>query len=122
MLFTASFCQQATTMSSYKPTPRAVASPDAPQKPLVRKRARSGGAEWVQVSSTEPDVDVEKNVKYTRRRKYTIKRGHRTIYFLPYCGVHGQICKTQVLHYFNISHPVVQSVAEAKAAAAITPP
>ena len=37
-------------MSSYKFTPRAVASPDAPQKPLVRKRARSGGAEWVRVT------------------------------------------------------------------------
>ena len=37
-------------MSSYKFTPRAVASPDAPQKPLVRKRARSGGAEWVWVT------------------------------------------------------------------------
>ena len=43
----ASFCQQAATMSVYKFTQRAVASPDAPQKPLVRKRARSGGAEWV---------------------------------------------------------------------------
>ena len=30
-------------MSGYKFTPRAVASPDAPQQPLVRKRARSGG-------------------------------------------------------------------------------
>ena len=37
-------------MSSYKFTPRAVASPDAPQKSLVRKRARSGGANWVQVT------------------------------------------------------------------------
>ena len=36
-------------MSAYKFTPRAVASPDAPQKPLVRKRARSGGVRWVQV-------------------------------------------------------------------------
>ena len=34
-------------MSGYKFTPGAVASPDAPQKPLVRKRACSGGAEWV---------------------------------------------------------------------------
>ena len=34
------------TMSVYKFTQRAVASPDAPQKPLVRKRARSWGAEW----------------------------------------------------------------------------
>ena len=37
-------------MSAYKFTPRAVASPDAPQKPLGRKRARSGVAKWVQVS------------------------------------------------------------------------
>ena len=46
MLRAASFCQQAAAMSAYKFTPRAVASPHAPQKPLVRKRARSGGAEW----------------------------------------------------------------------------
>ena len=32
----------------------AVASLDAPQKPLVRKRARSGGAESVQVSRHQP--------------------------------------------------------------------
>ena len=31
-------------------TPHVVASPNAPQKPLVRKRARSRGANWVQVS------------------------------------------------------------------------
>ena len=31
------------TRSSYKFTPRAVASPDAPQKPLVHKRARFEG-------------------------------------------------------------------------------
>ena len=31
-------------MSTYKFTPRAVASPDAPQTPLVRKSARSAGA------------------------------------------------------------------------------
>ena len=37
-------------MSAYKFMQRAVASPDAPRKPLVRKRARSGGAEWVQVT------------------------------------------------------------------------
>ena len=46
-------------MSSYKFTPRAVASPDAPQKPLVRKRARSGGAEWVQVTQ-HPAKQVKK--------------------------------------------------------------
>ena len=39
-LLSASFCQQAATVSAYKSTQRAVASPDAPQKPLVRKRAR----------------------------------------------------------------------------------
>ena len=50
VLLAASFCQQAATMSSYKFTPHAVASPDAPQKPLVRKRARSGGASWVRVT------------------------------------------------------------------------
>ena len=50
MLPAASFCQQADTMSAYKFTPHTVASPDAPQKPLVRRRARSGGAEWAQVT------------------------------------------------------------------------
>ena len=50
MLLAASFRQQAVSISSYKFTPRAVASPDAPQKPLVRKRARSGDANWVQVT------------------------------------------------------------------------
>ena len=56
----ASFFQQAAAMSSYKFTPRAVASPDAPQKPLTRKRARSGGAEWVQVSRHEPGSQAKK--------------------------------------------------------------
>ena len=50
MLLAASFCQQAATMSVYKFTPRAVASPDAPQKPLVCKRARSGGETWTKVT------------------------------------------------------------------------
>ena len=50
MLLAACFCQQAATMSAYKFTPCAVASPDAPQKPLVRKRVRSGGADWVRVT------------------------------------------------------------------------
>ena len=43
-----------TGLSAYKFTPRAIASPDAPQKPLVHKRAHSGGVKWVQVSRTEP--------------------------------------------------------------------
>mmetsp|Transcript_46488 Transcript_46488/g.76212 ORF Transcript_46488/g.76212 Transcript_46488/m.76212 type:complete len:133 (-) Transcript_46488:61-459(-) len=47
-------------MSSYKFTPRAVASPDAPQKPLTRKRARSGGVKWVQVSHDEPGRKAKK--------------------------------------------------------------
>ena len=54
MSLAASFCQQVATMSAHKSTQRAVASPDAPQKPLVRKRARSGGVKWVQVSWDEP--------------------------------------------------------------------
>ena len=166
-------------MSSYKFTPRAVASPDAPQKPLTRKRAHSGGVNWVQVSRDKPgrkakkprttrsqppacshkehailttaeatafavqfwdrkthptkasqheflvtciDVDVEKNVKYNNYEKYTIKRGHRTKYFVPYQGMCQQICKTQFLHYFNISRVVVESVAKTKAAAAMSTP
>ena len=47
-------------MSLYKFTPRAVASPDAPQKPLTRKRARSGGVKWVQVSRDEPGRKAKK--------------------------------------------------------------
>ena len=46
-------------MSSYKFTQRAVASPDAPLKPLVRKRARSGGENWVQVTR-RPDSRAKK--------------------------------------------------------------
>ena len=37
---------------------RAVASPGAPQKPLVRKRARSGGVKWVQVSQDHQEKPV----------------------------------------------------------------
>ena len=48
------------TMSSYKFTPRAVASHDAPRKPLVRKQARSGGVEWVQVSCHQPGSQAKK--------------------------------------------------------------
>ena len=166
-------------MSSHKFTPRAVASPDAPQKPLTCKRARSGGAQWVRVARHEPgsqakkprtarsqppacshkehdilttaeatafaaqfwdqkmhpnkasqheflatciDVDVEKNVKYNNYEKYTINRGHRTKYFVPYKGMRREICKTQFLHYFKISKFVVESVAKTKAAAAMSNP
>ena len=122
----------------------AIASPDATQKPLTLKTARSGDVKWVQVSRDEPgrkakrprtsrsqpsacshkehailttaeatafaaqvwdrrtqpykasqheflatcnDVDVEKNVKYSNYEKYTIKRGHRTNYFVPCSAV-----------------------------------
>ena len=178
MLLAASFCQQAATMSAYKFTQRAVASPDAPQKPLVRKRARSGGANWVKVTqepaqqakkprtagSQQPacshkehqilstaeatafasqfwdrkehpskdsqheflatciDIDLEQNVKHAGRQKYTRKRGHQTRYFVPYRGSRREICKTQFLHYFSISRTGVQSVAKAKAAAAVVGP
>ena len=37
VLLAASFCQQAASMSAYKVMPRVVASPKAPQKPLVWK-------------------------------------------------------------------------------------
>ena len=59
VLLAACFCQQVATMSAYKFTPR-VASPDASQKPLVRKRARSGGAEWVQVTRHQPGSQAKK--------------------------------------------------------------
>ena len=45
-------------MSAYKFTPWVVASPDAPQQPSVRKRARSGGVRWVQVH--EPGSQAKK--------------------------------------------------------------
>ena len=48
------FCQQAAPMSAYKFTPRAVASPDAPQKPLVRKTAPSGDTNRVKVTRDAP--------------------------------------------------------------------
>ena len=54
------FCKQAATMSAYKFTPWAVASPDAPPKPMVCKRARSGGAEWVQVTRHRPGSRAKK--------------------------------------------------------------
>ena len=46
-------------MSAYQFTQRAVASPDAPLKPLLRKRARSGGETWVQVTR-RPDSRAKK--------------------------------------------------------------
>ena len=56
-------------MSSYKSTPRAVASPDAPQKPLTRKRAPSGGVNWVHVSRDEPGRKAKRRkVGLTKQR------------------------------------------------------
>ena len=55
------FLKKAATTSTYRLTPRAVASPDAPQKPLVRKRARSGGAQWVRVQRHEPGSRAKKS-------------------------------------------------------------
>ena len=156
VLLAASVFQQAAAMSSYKFTPRAVASADAPQKPLTRKSARSGDVKWVQVTRHEPgsqakkplsqspacshkehacshkehdilttaeatafaaqfwdpkthptkasqheflatciDVDVDKNVKYNNYQKYTIKRGHRTKYFVPYQCSAMFVCSVQ---------------------------
>ena len=68
------------------------------------------------------DVDVEKDVKYNNYTTYSIKRGHRTKYFVPYRGMRREICKTQFLHYFKISKFVVESVAKTKAAAAMSNP
>ena len=97
-------------------------APDAPQKPLVRKRACSRGVRWVQVHepgsrakrlvlpvhsnlyaptgsttflATYIDVDVEKNVKQPHWHKYTRKRGHKTTYF-GFCTTstyHGELLK-----------------------------
>ena len=75
----ASFCQQAATMSAYKFTPRAVASPDAPQKPLVRKRARSGGVNWVQVSHNEPGRKAKKPRTAGSQQPACTHRGHQIL-------------------------------------------
>ena len=46
-------------MSTYKFRQLAVASSNAPQKPLVRNRAHSGGAHWVKVT-WEPGRQAKK--------------------------------------------------------------
>ena len=65
------------------------------------------------------DVDLEKKVKHARRQEYTRKRGYLTTYFIPYRGACREICKTQFLHYFNVSRRVAESVANAKAQVAV---
>ena len=61
-------------------------------------------------------------MKYNNYATYSIKRGHRTKYFVPYRGMRREICKTQFLHYFKISKFVVESVAKTKADAAMSNP
>ena len=79
MLLAASFCQQAAAMSAYKFTQRAVASPDAPQKPLVRKRACSGAVKCVRVSrdkgvkSGYNEVIAWHKVRLTKQRNADLK-------------------------------------------------
>ena len=82
MLLAACFCQQAATMSAYKFKPRAVASPHAPQKPLVRKRVRSGGADWVRVTcqrspskAKRPRTAVCSNLHAPTRRAFVHSAG-----------------------------------------------
>ena len=60
-------------MSAYKFTQWAVASPDAPQKPLVWKRARSGDAAWVQVVRHRPGSQAKKAL-YRRKVRLTKQR------------------------------------------------
>ena len=57
-------------MSAYRFTQRAVASSDAPQKPLVRKRARSSGANWVHVTREKSPSKAKKphKVQLTKQR------------------------------------------------------
>ena len=68
------------------------------------------------------DVDLKQKVKHAGRQKNTQKSALQTTYLVPYRGSRRQICKTQFLHYFKISRNVVQSVAKAKAAAAVASP
>ena len=51
----------------------------------------------------------------------TLERGV-TRQRIPYRGARRQICKTQFLHYFKISHRVVETVAKDKANAAVASP
>ena len=63
-------------MSAYKFTPRAVAS-DAPRKPLVRKRARSGGVNWVQVSRDQPGRKAKKPHTAASQQPACTHKGHQ---------------------------------------------
>ena len=60
MLLAVSFSQRAVTMSACQFTQRAGASPDAQQKPLVRKRARSGSANHVHVTREKSPSKAKK--------------------------------------------------------------
>ena len=84
---------RAAAMSSYKFTPRTVASPDAPQKPLTRKRARSGGVNWVQVSRDEPGRKAKKprtsrsQPPACSHKKYDILTTAEATAFAARCGI-----------------------------------
>ena len=101
LLLAASFCQQAVTM--YVFMHRAVASPDAPQKPLGRKRARSGGVSYVKVSwgevgakAKKPAQPVRSNLRFLGRQPSAGRRSRWTLVaplmkatcplILVYCG------------------------------------
>ena len=68
----ASFCQHAATMSSHNFTPCAVASPDAPQKPLVRKKAHPENLQphlgFVWVKSGYSATIAWRKVRLTKQR------------------------------------------------------
>ena len=65
---------------------------------------------------------MEKNIKHAHWHKYTRKKRHNTTYFIPYYRARRQICKAQLLHYFNISRRVAESLAKDKADVAVATP
>jgi hypothetical protein len=83
----ASFCQQATGMSAYKFTQQAVASPDAPQKALVHKKACSGGADWVQVTR-HPAKQAKKRRTVGSQQPACTHKEHQILSTAEDCKVH----------------------------------
>ena len=89
MLLTGCFCQQTATMSGYKFTPRAVASPDALQQPLVRKKAPSGGATSVRVSRLKtPSTAKKPRTGGSQQPAYTHTE-HDILSTTTKCGPHN---------------------------------
>ena len=96
VLLATPFCQLAATMSAYKFTHRAVASPDAPQKPLVRKRARSGGANWVKVTrdparqAKKPRAAVSQQPAYSHEEHQVLSTAEAAAFATQFwdCKVH----------------------------------